>query len=39
MENRYGFGKSVAMNFSEAMAKVTAGLQKEGFGILTETWK
>lgn len=36
MENRYGFGKSVAMSFDEAMAKVTAELQKEGFGILTE---
>ena len=36
MENRYGFGKSVAMSFDEAMAKVIAELQKEGFGILTE---
>src|SRR3972149_1474321 len=36
MENRYGFGKSVAMGFDEAMAKVTAELQKEGFGVLTE---
>ncbi|MCX7143093.1 MAG: DUF302 domain-containing protein [Proteobacteria bacterium] len=36
MENKYGFGKSVALNFDEAMAKVTAELQKEGFGILTE---
>jgi uncharacterized protein (DUF302 family) len=36
MENRYGFGKSVAMGFDEAIANVTAGLQKEGFGILTE---
>ena len=36
MENRYGFGKSVAMSFDETMAKVTAELQKEGFGILTE---
>ena len=36
MENRYGFGKSVAMSFDEAMTKVTAELQKEGFGILTE---
>ncbi len=36
MENRYGFGKAVAMSFDEAMAKVIAELQKEGFGILTE---
>lgn len=36
MESRYGFGKSVAMSFSEAMTKVAAELQKEGFGILTE---
>ena len=36
MENRYGFGKSLAMSFDEAMTKVAAELQKEGFGILTE---
>lgn len=36
MENRYGFGKPVAISFGEAMAKVTAELQKEGFDILTE---
>ena len=36
MENKYGFGRSVTMRFDEAMAKVTAELQKEGFGILTE---
>jgi uncharacterized protein (DUF302 family) len=36
MENRYGFGKSVPMSFDEAMTKVTAELQKEGFGVLTE---
>jgi uncharacterized protein (DUF302 family) len=36
MENRYGFGKAVALSFDEALAKVTAELQKEGFGVLTE---
>lgn len=36
MENQYGFGKSVTLSFDEAIAKVTAELQKEGFGILTE---
>ncbi len=36
MKNRYGFGKSVAMSFDEAMTKVTEELKKEGFGVLTE---
>jgi len=36
MENQYGFGKPVTLSFDEAIAKVTAELQKEGFGILTE---
>lgn len=36
MENRYGFGKPVALGFDDAITKVTAELQKEGFGILTE---
>lgn len=36
MQNRYGFGRTVDMGFDAAIAKVTAELQKEGFGILTE---
>ena len=36
MENHYAFGKPVTMGFDEAIAKVTAELQKEGFGVLTE---
>jgi uncharacterized protein (DUF302 family) len=36
MENRYGFGKTVAMPFDAALEKTTQELQKEGFGILTE---
>jgi len=36
MEHRYGFGKTVSMSFDETMTKVTAELEKEGFGVLTE---
>ncbi len=36
MENRYGFGKCVSMSYAEAMTKVVAELEKEGFGVLTE---
>ncbi len=36
MNNAYGFGKTVAMNYEQALEKVTAELQKEGFGVLTE---
>jgi uncharacterized protein (DUF302 family) len=36
MENRYGFGKVVALGFDDAIAKVSSELQKEGFGVLTE---
>lgn len=32
----YCFSKKVAVKFEEAIAAVTAALQKEGFGILTE---
>lgn len=36
MENRYGFGKRVALDFDGALKKVTEELAKEGFGVLTE---
>lgn len=36
MTIRYGFGKQVASSFDQAIERVTAELQKEGFGILTE---
>ena len=36
MQNAYGFGKTVALDFDAALAKVTQGLSQEGFGILTE---
>ena len=32
----YYFSKTMAMPFSEAVAKVTEALKKEGFGVLTD---
>ncbi len=34
--SKIGFGKNVDMSFDEAVTKVTAALQTEGFGVLTE---
>jgi uncharacterized protein (DUF302 family) len=36
MESKFGFGKSVAYAFDEAIEKVTTALQTEGFGILSD---
>ena len=36
MSIQYGFGKTVEINFDSAIEKVTAELQKEGFGVLTD---
>jgi len=36
MKNAYGFGKTVALGFDDAVQKVTSELAREGFGVLTE---
>lgn len=36
MKNQYSFGKTVDMNFNEAVERVTASLQIEGFDVLTD---
>jgi uncharacterized protein (DUF302 family) len=36
MKSAYGFGKTVTLSYEQALEKVTAELQKEGFGVLTE---
>jgi len=36
MGTKYGFGKTVACAFEEAIQRVTVALQAEGFGILSD---
>lgn len=36
MKTNYGFGKSVALSFNEAITRVSEALQSEGFGILSD---
>ena len=36
MKSKYGFGKTVNLAFDTALQRVTEGLQREGFGVLTE---
>lgn len=35
-QTAYAFGRSVALPYADTVAKVRAGLGKEGFGVLTE---
>lgn len=36
METKFGFGKVVNLSFDAAVDRVTAELQKEGFGVLSD---
>jgi len=36
MDSKFGFGKAVDVGFDEAIDKVTAILQTEGFGVLSD---
>ena len=36
MNSKYGFGKTVDMEFGDAVTRVTQALQGEGFGVLTD---
>lgn len=36
METSFGFGKTVNLSFEDAIDKVTAELQTEGFGVLSD---
>ena len=36
MSSKYVFGKTVEMNYEQALERVTQELAKEGFGVLTE---
>lgn len=36
MQNNYGFGKTVTLDFDHAVSRVTEELARQGFGVLTE---
>lgn len=36
MQEKFGFGKTVDVNFDEAVEKVTGALEEEGFGVLSD---
>jgi uncharacterized protein (DUF302 family) len=36
MSSNYGFGKTVELSFADAIETVTAELEKEGFGVLSD---